>query len=275
MVLRAYLGHHAKVSPSSPCSDHPEPVGLVRAPASTDAPERTQARLGSSCPLEKHEPRGVGRSSASVYMSKQVVAVTNWFINYLGHGHDQGKSELGGWDEVVAVTGGSGYKWEQLWYCSLITLIMGVIKACPEIVGGLNPSGNKGGGQFARGRDAWEGHPSGDNLSIQGDQREYPRGISRVGAFDEGIEQFGGGMFVTPLKARPEWTGLGSAVGKLHAERKEVSKRGLRHGAKRRLGAGLGATHEQYRGVTRSCLSARRMGAEHGHARGMRARRSA
>ncbi|KAK9113628.1 hypothetical protein Syun_020425 [Stephania yunnanensis] len=143
MVPRAYLGHHAKVSPSSPCSDHPEPVGLVRTPASTDAPERTQARLSSSCPLEKHEPRGVGRSSASVYMSKQVVAVTNWFINYLGHGHDQGKSELGGWDEVVAVTGGSGYKWEQLW-------------------------------------DAWEGHPSGDNLSIQGDQREYPRGISAL-----------------------------------------------------------------------------------------------
>ncbi|KAK9128594.1 hypothetical protein Syun_017391 [Stephania yunnanensis] len=52
-------------------------------------------------------------------------------------GMTKASPELGGWDEVVAVIGGSGYKWEQLLYCSLITLIMGMIKARPGIVGGL------------------------------------------------------------------------------------------------------------------------------------------
>ncbi|KAK9135507.1 hypothetical protein Syun_014837 [Stephania yunnanensis] len=66
-------------------------------------------------------------------------------------GMTKASPELGGWDEVVAVTGGSGYKWEQLWYCSLITLIMGMIKACPEIVGGLILVGQEGGGRQRQG----------------------------------------------------------------------------------------------------------------------------
>ncbi|KAK9086751.1 hypothetical protein Syun_029145 [Stephania yunnanensis] len=41
-------------------------------------------------------------------------------------------------DQVVAVTGGSSYKGERLRNCSLITLITGMIKARPEIVGGWN-----------------------------------------------------------------------------------------------------------------------------------------
>ncbi|KAK9160431.1 hypothetical protein Syun_006772 [Stephania yunnanensis] len=71
-------------------------------------------------------------------MSKQVVAVTKGLINYLGHGHDQGKSEFGGRDD-----NGGRYKWwllqmgASLWYCSLITLIMGVIKGPSRMVGGF------------------------------------------------------------------------------------------------------------------------------------------
>ncbi|KAK9127511.1 hypothetical protein Syun_016308 [Stephania yunnanensis] len=132
--------------PSSPPPSPPPPSSTV--PASTNAAFTVPCRhqrwslAGPSpvldcLPAEKHEPRGVGRSSASVYMSKQVVAVTNGSLTTLVMGMTKASPELGGWDEVVAVTGGSGYKWERLWYCSLITLIMGMIKARPGIVGGL------------------------------------------------------------------------------------------------------------------------------------------
>ncbi|KAK9161192.1 hypothetical protein Syun_007533 [Stephania yunnanensis] len=50
---RACLGHHAKAGPSDPCSGHPEPVGLDRAPASTEVPGRSQASPRSPCPYEK------------------------------------------------------------------------------------------------------------------------------------------------------------------------------------------------------------------------------
>ncbi|KAK9080891.1 hypothetical protein Syun_031926 [Stephania yunnanensis] len=83
------------------------------------------------------------------YMSKQVVAVTKGLINYLGHGHDQSKSEFGGRDD-----NGGRYKWwrlqmgARLWYCSLITLIMGVIKGSSRNGGRFHPSGKKEGGQL-------------------------------------------------------------------------------------------------------------------------------
>ncbi|KAK9169905.1 hypothetical protein Syun_002045 [Stephania yunnanensis] len=84
---------------------------------------------------------------------------------------------------------------------------MGVIKARPGIVGGLilvaarradslvtaahikEVVFNVGLNGFCNCRTGWaikpeagmlEGDPFGDNLSIQGDQRDYPRGISAV-----------------------------------------------------------------------------------------------
>ncbi|KAK9086488.1 hypothetical protein Syun_028882 [Stephania yunnanensis] len=112
---------------------------------------------------------------------------------------------------MVGITSGGGYKWERLWYCSLITLIMGVIKGRPGMVGGFilvakqradslvtaahikEVVFNVGLNGFCNCRTGWAIKPEagmlgrasqsksnhfGDNLSIQGDQRDYPRGIS-------------------------------------------------------------------------------------------------
>ncbi|KAK9157156.1 hypothetical protein Scep_003730 [Stephania cephalantha] len=65
---RACLGHHAKASPSSPCSDHPEPVGLGRAPASTRSVPGGPRPLAAPVRRETcTTSRDVGRPSASGY----------------------------------------------------------------------------------------------------------------------------------------------------------------------------------------------------------------
>ncbi|KAK9080913.1 hypothetical protein Syun_031879 [Stephania yunnanensis] len=84
-------------------------------------------------------------------MSKQVVAVTKGLINYLGHGHDQGKSEFGGRDDNGGVTSGGGYKWEQVMVLLIDYLDHGRDQGVVPNGGRFHPSGKKKGG-----RDSFE-----------------------------------------------------------------------------------------------------------------------
>ncbi|KAK9143604.1 hypothetical protein Syun_013004 [Stephania yunnanensis] len=79
------------------------------------------------------------------YMSQQVVAVTKGLINYLGHGHDQGKSEFGGWDD-----NGGCYKWRRLQMGAIMVLLIDYLdhgrdQGAVRNGGRFHPSGKQGG----------------------------------------------------------------------------------------------------------------------------------